>query len=381
MTEVLVNQVKIAALGVGGAGLSRVTRLKKLGVSTVRTIGLDTDSASLKKADVDEVIPMGELLHHQGTGGFIELGAQCAQSNKPRICTALAGSDIVFLLAGLGGGTGSGALPAISQFAKENSRLTIAIVTTPFAGERARVPKALDTLQKIKNICDTVIVLDNNKMVKFMPNLSIEETFLIMDQLIADLVRSTADFLLKPTLSKLELDDVISIFANGGFGTVLYGEASSQFPSEIIYEVLNHPLFDIPFESISRALILIRGSASLELKGASQIGRRLLHELQLTENVAMGASNESRIENRIKLILVAAGIDPEHFLNQIKKPLPIHPLELAPSRAGAGRIIVGSETPQEQKPVESGYSSEGSALSEQDLKQQTEHYSEESEDA
>ena len=176
----MIGQANIKVVGVGGAGNNMVSWLHRKGIKGAEIIACNTDKQHLDVAYADKKFIIGrDLTRGLGCGGFPEKGAEAAKETLQEIKEALKSADMVFVCAGMGGGTGTGAAPVVAKVAKENDAIVIGTVTMPFKIERARIDKAEFGLQQLRDVSDTVIVIDNNRLVQIAGNLPIEQAFAI----------------------------------------------------------------------------------------------------------------------------------------------------------------------------------------------------------
>jgi len=206
-----VKKAKIVVVGCGGAGSNSVTRLTEMGIQGAYTVALNTDAKALAVAKADKKILIGkELTKGLGCGGYPEIGKKAAEESRNEIKEAIEGADLVFALAGLGKGTGTGSIPVVAEIAKSMGALVIAVVTMPFKIEGARISKAEDGLANLRQYADTVIVIENDKLLKYAGNLTIQQAFAVADELIASMVKGITETITLPSLVNLDYADVKS---------------------------------------------------------------------------------------------------------------------------------------------------------------------------
>ncbi|MEW6329466.1 MAG: cell division protein FtsZ, partial [Candidatus Micrarchaeota archaeon] len=166
------DRIKISVVGVGGAGCNTINRLSKMGIKSAETIAINTDQLHLRQIEATRRLLIGQnITRGLGAGGFPEVAARCAEASRDKLREALANTELVFLAAGMGGGTGTGASPVIAEVAKEQGAIVVSMVTFPFSLERARLQKAQWGIDQLKKNSDTVVVIDNNRLVGYVPNL------------------------------------------------------------------------------------------------------------------------------------------------------------------------------------------------------------------
>ena len=248
-----------------------------------------------------------------GAGGDPAMGRRCAEAGRDVITKIVDGADLVFVTAGLGGGTGTGIAPIVAEEAKRSGALVVAVVTTPFTVERRRrMELALEGLELVRKAADAVLVLDNNRLLHFVPNLPLNEAFSIMDQLIAEIVKGVVETITLPSLINLDFADVRSIMTGGGVTMMLYGE-SDQGPEEVVHESLNHPLLDIEIDGATGALIHVTGGPYMTLEQANQVVDLMTARLSPNANVIFGARQDPAFGDTIKVMSIITGVAHERL--------------------------------------------------------------------
>ena len=218
------------------------------------------------------------------------------------------GADLVFLASGLGGGSGTGICPIVAEEAKNAGALVVGIVTTPFHVERrARMKSALEGLESLRRISDAVLVLDNNRLLHYVPNLPLDEAFSIMDQLVAEIVKGIVETITLPSLINLDFADVRTIMSNGGVTMMLYGE-SDRGPEEVVHEALNHPLLDVDVSGATGVLIHVTGGKYMTLEAASQVVDLMTAQVSEDANVIWGARQDPGFGDTIKVMAIITGV-------------------------------------------------------------------------
>ena len=225
-------QVSPAALGVivgcGGAGGNTVNRLHRIGVKGAETISINTDKQALDAVEADKKLLIGKsITRGLGAGGYPEVAERCAEQARNKLEELLHGADLVFITAGMGGGTGTGSAPVVADVAKKLGAIVVGMVSTPFNVERARLIKGDEGMDKLRRKSDSVIVLDNNRLLKYVPNLPIDQAFSVMDELIAQTVKGISETITQPSLINLDYADVRAIMNAGGVAVMLWGEAKT----------------------------------------------------------------------------------------------------------------------------------------------------------
>ncbi|HJL64798.1 MAG TPA: cell division protein FtsZ, partial [Candidatus Thalassarchaeaceae archaeon] len=218
---------RILVCGCGGSGNNTMNRITHIGVEGAITVAINTDKQHLDHTRAQQKLLVGRhITRGLGAGGDPITGRRCAEAGRDVIGRIVSGSDLVFVTAGLGGGTGTGIAPIVAEEAKRSGALVVAIVTTPFSVERRmRMQRALEGLDMLRKAADAVLVLDNNRLLHYVPNLPLDEAFSIMDQLIAEIVKGIVETITLPSLINLDFADVRAIMKGGGVTMMLYGES------------------------------------------------------------------------------------------------------------------------------------------------------------
>ena len=309
----------IAVCGVGGAGCNTINRLLRMGVGNAELIAFNTDRKHLnlvgegaKKCLIGYSVTRG-----LGAGGFPEVAAKAASASRKAIADLLSGKDLVFITCGMGGGTGTGASPVIAEIAKEKGAVVVAFCTYPFAMERARLGKAKEGIGKLKGAADTVVLIDNNRLVDFAPNLQIEKSFELLDEITAKAVRGISKTILEPSLLNLDYMDIRTITQKGGISAICVGESSGYDRVErVAEEVLKNRLLDIDVEGARGVLLHLTGGPDLTLGDATRAGELLTERVDPQANVIYGARMEEGYSNKIEAMAIFTGINEPYKLGK-----------------------------------------------------------------
>ncbi len=326
-------QIKI--VGCGGAGNNTINRLYNVGVDGAETIAVNTDKQHLDVIKADKKILVGKsLTRGLGAGGFPEIGKRAAELARSTLQEVLKDADLVFITAGMGGGTGTGTAPIVAQVAKEQGAIVVGMVSTPFKVERARMVKAEEGIADLRAAADTVIVLDNNRLLEFVPNLPLEQSFSVMDQLIAETVKGISETITRPSLINLDFADVKAIMNGGGVAVMLVGETKSQDKSDnVVRTALNHPLLDVDYRGATGALVHITGGPDLTLREAENIAESLTYELDSHANVIWGARVQKEFEGKVRVMAIMTGVQSPQIMGKGNKSA-----AMADDSAPAGRL-------------------------------------------
>ena len=305
---------RILVCGCGGSGNNTMNRITHIGVEGAITVAINTDKQHLDHTRSQQKLLVGRhITRGLGAGGDPITGRRCAEAGRDVIGRIVSGSDLVFVTAGLGGGTGTGIAPIVAEEAKRSGALVVAIVTTPFSVERRmRMQRALEGLDMLRKAADAVLVLDNNRLLHYVPNLPLDEAFSIMDQLIAEIVKGIVETITLPSLINLDFADVRAIMKGGGVTMMLYGE-SDQGAEEVVHESLNHPLLDIEIEGATGALIHVTGGPYMTLEQANQVCDLMTARLSPDANVIFGARQDPAFGDTIKVMSIITGVASERL--------------------------------------------------------------------
>jgi len=330
---------KIMVIGAGGAGCNTVNRLANMGVSGAQLIAVNTDKQHLAiiNDEITKILIGKSVTRGLGAGGYPEVGAKAAEVSRQALEEALSGVDMLFVSAGMGGGTGTGAAPIIAEIAKEQGAIVIAMVTYPFALEKARLVKAEDGLKALAKVSDTVIVIDNNRLVELVPNLPVQDAFKVADEVTARAVRGITETITQPSLINLDFADVRAIMTNHGLSVIAVGESSSvNKVEESVEDTLKNALLDVDISGASGALIHISGGMELTLGEANGVGELLTENIDPKATVIWGARVDPTYSNKLEVIAIFTGVhspyikgfEPEEMTSYARSPRDKHELGL-----------------------------------------------------
>ncbi len=314
-----VGQARIVVMGCGGAGNNTADRLYRLGVKGATVIAINTDKLHLDAREADKKLLIGrELTKGLGAGGYPEIGRAATEESRNDIKDLLRNADLTFVTAGLGGGTGTGAAPIVAQLAKEQGSIVIGVVTMPFKMERARIFKAEGGLYEFRQIADTVIVIDNNRLVEVAGKLPIGQAFAVADELIATMIKGIVETIAVPSLVNLDYADVKAIMTNGGVAVIGVGESTSENKAEeAVRKALTNPLLDVSYQGATGALIHIVGGPDMTLEETTQIGEMVAKDLDSSAQVIWGARIDPALEGTIRVMTIITGVKSPHILGPV----------------------------------------------------------------
>jgi cell division protein FtsZ len=264
-----------------------------------------------------------DLTKGLGAGGEPKIGQKAAEESRSELREIFKDTNLVFLITGLGGGTGTGAAPAIARIAKEQGALVIGAVTLPFKIEGARISKAEDGLYQLRQCCDTVIVIENQKLLEYGGNLPLQEAFKLGDQVMSEMVKGITETISQPSLVNLDYADVRTIMRSGGVSTIGIGISdSSDRAKEAVSRALKHPLLQVDYAGANGALIQIIGGPDLTLEEVNEIGESVSKYLSAESQTIWGARILDDYEGKVQVITVITGVKSPYILGPVKEAKP-----------------------------------------------------------
>ena len=324
--DVMIGQANIKVVGVGGAGGNMVTWLYKKGIKGAEIIAVNTDQQHLNIHEADKKVLIGrDLTKGLGAGGYPQVGTNAANESLQDLRESLKGADMVFVCAGEGGGTGTGAAPVVAKIAKEMQAIVIGTVTMPFELERARLDKAEFGLQQLRQVSDSVIVIDNNRLVSIAGNLPIQQAFAVANELIATMIKGIVETIAVPSLVNLDYADVKAIMSDSGVCSIGVGESNSdQKVDEATRRALTNPLLDVSYKGAQGALIHIEGGPDLTLDDVNRVGDIVTEALDKDANVIWGARINDNTSGKLRIMTIIAGVNSPYILGRVDytKPSP-----------------------------------------------------------
>jgi len=310
------GQARIVVVGCGGAGNNTVKRLMTIGIQGAECIAVNTDRQHLAVTVAHRKLLIGErITRGLGAGGYPHVGQAAAEESAHQLTELLRDADLVFIAAGMGGGTGTGAAPVIAEIAKRNDAIVVGVITMPFSLERTRVDKATAGLARLQENVDTAVVIDNQKLMELVPDLPLEEAFGVADEVLANMVKGITETITMPSLINLDYADVRTIICNGGVALVGLGEATgSERANEAIKNALNSPLLEVEWRGSTGALIHITGGPDMSLAEANRVGEIVSEKMSPDANVIWGARVDPRLSGVLRVMLILTGVKSPQLL-------------------------------------------------------------------
>ena len=305
-----IGKANIKVIGCGGAGNNMVTWLYKRGIKGAEITAVNTDQQHLKISEADKKFIIGkEITRGLGCGGFPQKGAEAAQESINELKMTLKGADMVFVCAGMGGGTGTGSAPVVAQLCKDMGAIVIGTVTMPFSIERARIEKAEFGLDQLRKASDTVIVIDNNRLVQIAGNLPIQQAFAVANELVATMIKGIVETIAIPSLVNLDFADVRAIMTNGGVAAIGVGSSdTTNRVEEAVKGALQNPLLDINYAGATGALIHVWGGPDMTLEEINHVGELVTETLDQDANVIWGARVSDDMKGKLMVMTIITGV-------------------------------------------------------------------------
>ena len=305
----------IKVIGVGGAGNNAVNRMVESGIKNVEFIAVNTDRQALLLSKAASKIQIGEkITRGLGAGANPDIGAQAAEESKAEIAEALRGADMVFVTAGMGGGTGTGAAPIVAAAAKEMGILTIGVVTKPFTFEgKKRLSQADRGIESLKGKVDTLVVIPNDKLLQIIDRkTSIVEAFKMADDVLRQGVQGISDLIAIPGLVNLDFADVKTIMLNTGMAHMGIGRASGENRAEdAAKQAVQSPLLETSIEGARGVIINITGGSNLGLHEVNTAAELIQRSVDPEANIIFGAVIDESLDEDIVITVIATGFEKE----------------------------------------------------------------------
>ncbi len=305
------DEVKIVLIGVGGAGCNTANRLTSMKLKGVKIVAANTDAQHLDLIEAHRKIILGKTVtRFRGAGGDPSMGRQAAEESIDEIRDALSGSDIVFVSAGLGGGTGTGGAPLIAEVAKEVGAVVIGVVTLPFKFEgNVRKRIALQGLEEMRRNCHTVVAIDNNKLLDLYPQYSLKTAFSISDEVISSMIMSITESIARPSLINIDYSDFRTIMMRGNLAALGIGKSSTpNRAEEATFTALQTPLLDVSYEGLTGAIVHVTGGEDMKISEAARPAEIIAELMGEEALVIWGARIDSSMNSSIQVSLILTGV-------------------------------------------------------------------------
>jgi len=302
----------IKIVGCGGAGNNTINRLMKIGIKGAKCVAVNTDLQHLESVESHIKLLIGKnLTRGLGAGGNPDIGRAAAEESREDLTKILREANLVFITCGEGGGTGTGSAPIVAEIAKLEGAIVVGVVTLPFDTEIGRIEKAQIGLNELKKYADTLVVIDNNRLLDIAPDLPILEAFSVADEVLATMVKGITETISLPSLINLDFADVRTILSTGGVAIVGVGESGNKGNrvEEAIEDALNSPLLDVSIDGAKGALIHICGGNDMTLAEANSVAKKISERMDVNNAMVIwGARVNDEFEGYLRVMLLITGI-------------------------------------------------------------------------
>jgi cell division protein FtsZ len=307
----LQSSTKIKVIGMGGGGCNAITRMVRDEIRGVEFIAMNTDAQSLSITEAPVRFQLGErITRGLGAGGDPNMGTRAAEENRDELAQLVSGSDMVFVTAGMGGGTGTGSIPIVAEIAKKSGALTIAIVTKPFSFEgRHRLKNAEEGIAKLASKCDTLIIIPNDRLLALADKTtSVEAAFRMADDCLRHGVQAISEVITVPGMINLDFADVRAIMKDAGPAWMSIGVGTGNSRAvDAAKDALASPLLDVSIKGAKGVLFNITGSDSLTLHEVQQAADIIRQAVDPGANIIFGVRRDENMDKNIKITLIATG--------------------------------------------------------------------------
>ncbi|MCJ7516636.1 MAG: cell division protein FtsZ [Methanomassiliicoccales archaeon] len=314
-------RVKIAIVGCGGGGSNTVRRLYQSGIVGATLVAANSDAKHLLSIQAPNKVLLGRTLTKGlGAGAIPEVGRKAAEEARDDLMKYVDGQNIVFVTAGMGGGTGTGTAPLVAELARQRSSLVLGVVTLPFKAEgRIRTDNAVKGINRLREFCDTTIVVPNDKLLEIVPKLPLEAAFKVADEVLMQSIKGITEIITKPGLVNVDFNDIMTIMKNGGVAMIGIGESRSDDNriEEAVNEALSSPLLgDLDTHEARGALIRVVGGNDLTLAEAEKAAEMVGKCINPMARIIWGCTIEPECEGIVKVMVVITGVKSNQVLGR-----------------------------------------------------------------
>jgi cell division protein FtsZ len=322
-TSFVANPAKIKVIGLGGGGCNAVTRMVRENIQSVEFIAMNTDAQALAICEAPQCVQLGaKLTKGLGVGGDRSLGQRAAEESRDELKELVSGADMVFITAGMGGGTGTGAAPVIAETAKHSGSLTIAVVTKPFSFEGAhRCEVADEGIDSLLDKVDTLIIIPNDRLLSLCDQKTgVDSAFRLADDVLRHGVQAIAEVITTPGMINLDFADVKAVMKDAGPAWMSIGRGSGQNrATDAAKEALASPLLDVSIEGSKAVLFNVVGGSSLTLYEVNQAADVIKQAVDPDANIIFGVAHDQTMENEVRITLITTGFTAKLGPNQLEK--------------------------------------------------------------
>lgn len=318
-------KTNIKIVGCGGGGSNTIDRLYASDIKDADLYAVNTDAQHLLITRAHKKILLGRRsTKGLGAGALPQVGEEAAREAEDDLRKMLMGADIVFVTAGLGGGTGTGSAPYIAQMAKEMGALTIAIVTSPFKAEGSiRAENAEWGMERLRSVADTVIIIPNDKLLDLVPRYSINAAFKVADEVLMRAIKGITELITRPGLVNLDFNDLKTIMKSGGVAMIGMGQGEGDDKVEqSINEAINSPLIDVDISGANGVLVNVIGGEDMTVSEAEKVAEMIQAKVNPNARIIWGASVDPALENKMRVMVVVTGVKSKYIIGPKESSLP-----------------------------------------------------------
>lgn len=356
-----VNSAVIKVMGIGGGGCNAVNSMIESNISSAEFISVNTDNQALLLSKANQCLQIGEILTKGlGAGSDPNIGEQAAEESKEEIAQALQGTNLLFIAAGMGGGTGTGAASVVARIARELGILTVAVVTKPFSFEgKVRNENANKGIANLKKYVDTLVIIPNDKLLQFLPNhIGMLDAFKVADDMLKQGIIGIVDLIATPSLINLDFADVNTVMRNQGLAHMGIGRAKGENRViEAVRQAVSSPLLETTIEGAKSVILNVTGGKDLMLNEVNEAAVLVQGIIDPSANIIFGATIDETMVDEVKITVIATGFNAQE--NQAVKEA----FEIKPIIAYKDNF---KDTKQEVSNIEDNYS-EGNNVVKEDV--------------
>jgi len=328
-------KVSIAIIGCGGGGSNTINRLSTAGVFGAELVAANSDAKHLLHVHSPHKILLGRnTTRGLGAGALPEVGEKAAQEAEEELKGYVKGANIVFVTAGMGGGTGTGSAPVVARMARESGALVIGVVTLPFKAEgKLRMDNALRGLERLRTSCDTTAVIPNDKLLELVPKLPLDAAFRVADEVLMESIKGLTEIITRPGLVNLDFNDVMTIMKNGGVAMIGMGEANNKTAKgdrieSAVQQALESPLLgDIDLSIARGALIRVTGGTDMTVAEAEKAAELVSSRISKSARIIWGCSVDSSMTGTVRVMTVLTGVKGPSLMSPKDEPATKHGVE------------------------------------------------------
>jgi cell division protein FtsZ len=330
-------RVNITIVGCGGGGSNTVNRLSSAGIFGADLVAANSDAKHLLHVHSPHKVLLGRsTTRGLGAGALPEIGEKAAHEAEDELKGYVKSSNIVFVTAGMGGGTGTGSAPVVARLARESGALVIGVVTLPFKAEgKVRMDNALRGLERLRASCDTTAVIPNDKLLELVPKLPLDAAFRVADEVLMESIKGLTEIVTKPGLVNLDFNDVMTIMKNGGVAMIGMGEASAKTftgkgdrMDSAVLQALESPLLgDIDLSTARGALIRVTGGNDMTVTEAEKAAELVSAKINPGARIIWGCSVDTSMEGLVRVMVVLTGVKGPSLLSPQEEPAGKHGMD------------------------------------------------------